>query len=104
MKCFESGAWAVGVTKFGAVAGPSAFAARTVSVLACGWKFDGVSERWPPGRLAKVGLRRFTPSPPEDPMTEARMALAELLQKVARRTSADFLHRLVAAVPYKVHA
>ena len=23
-----------------------------------------VSERWSPGRLAKVELRRFTPSPP----------------------------------------
>jgi transposase InsO family protein len=33
----------------------------------------------------------------------SKFAFVEVHQKVARRTAADFLRRLVAAVPYKVH-
>jgi len=33
----------------------------------------------------------------------SKFAFVELHEKVARRTAADFLRRLVAAVPYKVH-
>src|SRR5436309_13806352 len=40
-----------------------------------------VSERWSPGRSAKVELQRLHPRATEDPMTEDRMALVELLQK-----------------------
>ena len=44
-----------------------------------------VSERWSPGRAAKVELRDFTPELTEDPMTDDRMALSELLQKSGAR-------------------
>ena len=54
-----------------------------------------VSERWSPGRLAKVELRYFHPKPTEDPMTEERMALAELLQKSG---DGDFLRTVAEAV------
>ena len=33
----------------------------------------------------------------------SKFAFVELHEKVARSTAADFLRRLVAAVPYKVH-
>ena len=33
----------------------------------------------------------------------SKFAFVELLEKVARRTAGDFLRRLIAAVPYKVH-
>src|SRR6202035_3160890 len=33
----------------------------------------------------------------------SKFAFVELHEKVARRTAADFLRRLIAAVPYKVH-
>jgi putative transposase len=74
------------------------------------WKFDGerapggmpddlelgarVSERWSPGRPAKVVLRH-PPEPSEDPMTEERMALSELLQKSG---DGDFLRTVAEAV------
>ena len=54
-----------------------------------------VSERWSPGGPAKVELQRFTPEPTEDPMTEERMALAELLQK---SSDGDFLRSVAEAV------
>ena len=40
-----------------------------------------VSDGWSLGGSAKVELRDFTLKPTEDPMTDDRMALAELLQK-----------------------
>ena len=33
----------------------------------------------------------------------SKFAFVELHEKVARRTAGDFLRRLIAAVPYKVH-
>ena len=54
-----------------------------------------VSERWSPGRLAKVELQRFTPKLTEDPMTDDRMALVELLQKSG---DGDFLRAVAEAV------
>ena len=54
-----------------------------------------VSERWSPGRSAKVELRYFTASPPRTPMTEQRMALAELLQKSG---DGDFLPSVAEAM------
>jgi hypothetical protein len=46
-----------------------------------------VNDRWSPGRSAKVELQGFIRAT-EDPMTEDRMALVELLQKSGE---ADFL-------------
>ena len=40
-----------------------------------------VSDGWSPGRAAKVEVQTLHPKPPEDPMTDERMALIELLQK-----------------------
>ena len=40
-----------------------------------------VSERWSSGRTAKVEVERLHPELTEDPMTDERMALVELLQK-----------------------
>jgi putative transposase len=53
-----------------------------------------VSERWSSGRCAKVELRNH-PKPTEDPMTEDRMALVELLQKSGE---SDFLRAVAEAV------
>ena len=54
-----------------------------------------VSDRWSPGGSAKVVLR--DPSKPtEDPMTDERMALVELLQKSG---DGDFLRAVAEAVP-----
>ena len=36
-------------------------------------------------------------------MPDLSAAFVELHEKVARRTAGDFLRRLIAAVPYKVH-
>jgi putative transposase len=74
------------------------------------WKFEGerapggmpqnlelgarVSERWSPGRPAKVELQRFIPSQ-RGPDTEDRMALSELLQKSG---DSDFLRSVAEAV------
>jgi transposase-like protein len=74
------------------------------------WKFDGerapggmpqnmelgarVSERWSPGRCVTVDLRE-PPAITEDPMTDDRMALAELLQKSG---DGDFLRSVAEAV------
>src|SRR6476646_12121346 len=54
-----------------------------------------VSERWSPGRSAKVELQRLHPRATEDPMTEDRMALVELLQKSGE---SDFLRAVAEAV------
>src|SRR6266576_6204529 len=54
-----------------------------------------MSERWSPGRSAKVELQRLHPRATEDPMTEDRMALVELLQKSGE---ADFLRAVAEAV------
>ena len=51
-----------------------------------------VSERWSPRRAAKVELRCFTT---EDPMTDDRMALVDLLQKTG---DGDFLRAVAEAV------
>lgn len=51
--------------------------------------------RWSPGRSAKVELRRFTLTLTEGPMTEERMALAELVQKAGE---GDFLRAVAEAV------
>jgi hypothetical protein len=40
-----------------------------------------VSDGWSPGRPAKVEVQTLHPKPTEDPMTDERMALVELLQK-----------------------
>src|SRR5258707_15852066 len=53
-----------------------------------------VSERWAPGRWVTVELGD-PPAPPEDPMTEERMALVELLQKSG---DGDFLRAVAEAV------
>src|SRR5213080_4960135 len=53
-----------------------------------------VSERWSPGRCVTVELRE-PPAITEDPMTEDRMALVELLQKSGE---ADFLRAVAEAV------
>ena len=37
------------------------------------------SEGWSPGRPAKVEVQTLDPKPTEDPMTDDRMALVELL-------------------------
>jgi hypothetical protein len=74
------------------------------------WKFDGervpggmpenlelgarVSERWSPGRCVTVDLRE-PPAITEDPMTDDRMALTELLQKSG---DGDFLRSVAEAV------
>ena len=53
-----------------------------------------VSDGWSPGGSAKVALR--DPSKPtEDPMTDERMALVELLQKSG---DGDFLRAVAEAV------
>src|SRR5436305_354236 len=54
-----------------------------------------VSERWSPGRSAKVELQRLHPRATEDPMTEDRMALVELLQKSGE---SDFLRGVAESV------
>src|SRR6476660_3644318 len=54
-----------------------------------------VSERWSPGGSAKVELQRLHPRATEDPMTEDRMALVELLQKSGE---ADFLRAVAESV------
>src|SRR5437764_5963638 len=53
-----------------------------------------VSERWSPGRCVTVELRE-PPAITEDPMTEDRMALVELLQKSG---DGDFLRAVAEAV------
>src|SRR5258708_19677710 len=53
-----------------------------------------VSERWSPGRCVTVELRD-PPATTEDPMTEERMALVELLQKSG---DGDFLRAVAEAV------
>src|SRR4051794_20865301 len=53
-----------------------------------------VSERWSPGRCVTVELRE-PPATTEDPMTEERMALVELLQKSG---DGDFLRSVAEAV------
>src|SRR5438105_1196997 len=53
-----------------------------------------VSERWSPGRCVTVELRE-PPATTEDPMTEDRMALVELLQKSG---DGDFLRAVAEAV------
>src|SRR5579859_3659089 len=53
-----------------------------------------VSERWSPGRCAKVKLQTPT-NRTEDPMTDDRMALVELLQKSG---DSDFLRSVAEAV------
>src|SRR5437764_9221782 len=53
-----------------------------------------VSERWSPGRCVRVELRE-PPAITEDPMTEDRMALVELLQKSG---DGDFLRAVAEAV------
>ena len=54
-----------------------------------------VSERWSPGRPAKVEVQSLHPKLTEDPMTEERMALVELLQKSG---DGDFLRSVAEAV------
>src|SRR3954466_12659568 len=53
-----------------------------------------VRERWSPGRCVTVELRE-PPATTEDPMTEERMALVELLQKSG---DGDFLRSVAEAV------
>src|SRR5579863_7266963 len=53
-----------------------------------------VSERWSPGRCVTVELRE-PPATTEDPMTEERMALVELLQKSG---DGDFLRAVAESV------
>src|SRR5580658_8109025 len=53
-----------------------------------------VSERWSPGRCVTVDLRE-PPAITEDPITDQRMALAELLQKSG---DGDFLRSVAEAV------
>jgi putative transposase len=53
-----------------------------------------VNDRWSPGRSAKVELQGFIRAT-EDPMTEDRMALVELLQKSGE---ADFLRGVAESV------
>src|SRR5215207_2465067 len=54
-----------------------------------------VSERWSPGRAAKVEVQTLHPKPTEDPMTDDRMALVDLLQKSG---DGDFLRAVAEAV------
>ena len=54
-----------------------------------------VSDGWSPGRLAKVEVQTLHPQPTEDPMTDERMALVELLQKSG---DGDFLRAVAEAV------
>ena len=54
-----------------------------------------MSERWSPGRSAKVELQRLHPRATEDPMTDDRMALVELLQKSGE---SDFLRAVAVSV------
>src|SRR6516165_11980226 len=54
-----------------------------------------VSERWSPGRADKVELQRVTPRATEDPMTDDRMTLVDLLQKSG---DGDFLRAVAEAV------
>src|SRR5262245_45845112 len=54
-----------------------------------------VSDRWSPGRAAKVVLQHPTPSRPRTPMTDDRMALVGLLQKSG---DGDFLRSVAEAV------
>src|ERR1700716_2036952 len=54
-----------------------------------------VSERRSPGRPAKVEVQTLHPELAEDPMTDDRMALAELLQKSG---DGDFLRTVAEAV------
>src|SRR5580658_1152063 len=54
-----------------------------------------VSDGWSPGRPAKWRCERFTQKPTEDPMTDERMALVELLQKSG---DGDFLRAVAEAV------
>ena len=53
-----------------------------------------VSERWSPGRCVTVELRE-PPAITEDPMTEDRMALVELLQKSGE---SDFMRAVAVSV------
>src|SRR6266478_9353348 len=53
-----------------------------------------VSERWSPGRCVMVDMRK-PPATTEDPMTEDRMALVDLLQKSG---DGDFLRAVAEAV------
>jgi hypothetical protein len=54
-----------------------------------------VSDGWSPGRPAKVEVQTLHPKPTEDPMTDDRMALVELLQKSG---DGDFLRAVAEAV------
>lgn len=54
-----------------------------------------VSDGWSLGGSATVELPNFTPSEPEDPMTEENMALTELLQKSGE---GDFLRTVAETV------
>jgi hypothetical protein len=54
-----------------------------------------VSDGWSPGRRAKVEVQTLHPKPTENPMTDDRMALAELLQK---SDDGDFLRAVAEAV------
>jgi hypothetical protein len=54
-----------------------------------------VSDGWSPGRPAKVEVQTHHPQPTEDPMTDERMALVELLQKSG---DGDFLRAVAEAV------
>jgi hypothetical protein len=54
-----------------------------------------VSERWSSGRAAKVELQRCSLRATEDPMTDDRKALVELLQKSGE---SDFLRAVAEAV------
>src|SRR5467141_3838729 len=58
------------------------------------WNSARVSERWSPGRCVMVDLRE-PPATTEDPMTEERMALVDLLQKSG---DGDFLRAVAEAV------
>jgi hypothetical protein len=51
--------------------------------------------RWPSDQTAKVELRDFNRKEREDPMTEERLVLAELLEKAGE---GDFLRAVVEAV------
>src|ERR1700761_1158030 len=54
-----------------------------------------VSDGGSPGRAAKVEVQTLHPKPTEDPMTDDRMALVELLQKSG---DGDFLRAVAEAV------
>jgi putative transposase len=54
-----------------------------------------VSDGWSPGRAAKVEVQTLHPELTEDPMTDDRMALVDLLQKSG---DSDFLRAVAQAV------